>query len=194
MSTQIYALSVTTPSGWISGQFATLSWSLEHENPRALDIKLVNRALLPRTITLATKINTYLERLVTKLPDVPPGDGYTLEFTDCFEPSQTYTSSGPFRIDNEKKYKRIEPSEMEIDRATIISIVPTTTITIVSTVYEPANTTTLTSTSFSTPGPQQSLTLTLTRSGASTNATLHAHIALICLSCLFLHHISYDFL
>jgi hypothetical protein len=76
MSTQIYALSVTTPSGWISGQFATLSWSLEHEeleNPRALDIKLINRALLPRTITIATKINTYLDRLVTELPDVPPG-------------------------------------------------------------------------------------------------------------------------
>ncbi|KAH7886435.1 hypothetical protein F5I97DRAFT_1830185 [Phlebopus sp. FC_14] len=93
----VSALTVNTPNGATTGGTVTLAWTATSTDPAYFTFELVNTAF-HNTFAIANNVQASLGTITIQLPQVPVGDGYTLEAVATNDVNTVYASSGDFAV------------------------------------------------------------------------------------------------
>ncbi|KAG8219196.1 hypothetical protein J3R82DRAFT_7 [Butyriboletus roseoflavus] len=93
----VSALTINAITGGTTGGAVTISWTASTTDPTSFSIELINSAF-HNSFAIANNIQTALGSITITLPQVPIGDGYTLEAVANNNINTVYSTSGDFAI------------------------------------------------------------------------------------------------
>ncbi|KAJ8580863.1 hypothetical protein M405DRAFT_833536 [Rhizopogon salebrosus TDB-379] len=91
------AFTLNTPTGATTGGTVTITWSATTTDPGTFSLEMVN-TIFHNTFAIANNIQTSTGSLTLELPQVPVGDGYTIEAIDPANINTVYATSGDFAV------------------------------------------------------------------------------------------------
>ncbi|KIK81717.1 hypothetical protein PAXRUDRAFT_832661 [Paxillus rubicundulus Ve08.2h10] len=141
----VSALTLNTPIGVTTGGEVTITWTASTTDPTSFTLELVN-TVFHNTFAIANTVQTSLGTITIQLPQVPVGDGYTLEAVANNNVNQIYAQSGDFSVGAQTTATSTVTSTTSVASG---STTRTGTISAVSTTTAPASSGTATSSSTS---------------------------------------------
>ncbi|KAF7312810.1 hypothetical protein MKEN_00964400 [Mycena kentingensis (nom. inval.)] len=96
LSAGVHALAVNAPSGLKSAGTATVTWSSTDSDP-VFSIELHHDSF-NQDFAIANNVDPATKSITIDLPQVPAGDGYTLNFVNITDITKVYASSSGFSI------------------------------------------------------------------------------------------------
>ncbi|KIJ66577.1 hypothetical protein HYDPIDRAFT_174620 [Hydnomerulius pinastri MD-312] len=93
----VSALTLNTPTGATTGGVVTITWTASTTDSPYFTLEMVNTAF-HNTFAIANNVQTSLGTMTIELPQVPVGDGYTLEAVATNNVNQIYAQSGDFAV------------------------------------------------------------------------------------------------
>ncbi|OAX38947.1 hypothetical protein K503DRAFT_690596, partial [Rhizopogon vinicolor AM-OR11-026] len=91
------ALTLDTPTGATNGGIVTITWSATTSDPSTFSIELVN-TIFHNTFAIANSVQTSTGSLTLELPQIPVGDGYTIEAIQYNNINVVLATSGDFSV------------------------------------------------------------------------------------------------
>ncbi|KAG2144726.1 uncharacterized protein EDB93DRAFT_1241260 [Suillus bovinus] len=94
----VSALTLNTPTGSPSvGDLVNVTWEATTADPSSFGLYMVN-TIFHNTFAIANNVQTSAGIMTLVLPQVPLGDGYTLEATSISNINTVYAQSGSFSV------------------------------------------------------------------------------------------------
>ncbi|KAF9235378.1 hypothetical protein BU15DRAFT_51449, partial [Melanogaster broomeanus] len=144
----VSALTLNTPTGVTTGGTVTLTWTATTEDPTSFTFELYN-TIFHDTFAIQNTVQTSLGTITLQFPQIPVGDGYTLQAVANNNVNQVYAQSGDFSVgaqttpsttmvsttSNTASTAQLKESELRVScsSASSVSTVPTTTSPTLST-------------------------------------------------------------
>ncbi|KAG0706656.1 hypothetical protein DFH29DRAFT_872184 [Suillus ampliporus] len=91
------ALTLSTPTGVTTGGVVTLTWQATTADPSTFSIEMAN-TIFHNTFAIANNVQTSTGSLTLTLPQVPVGDGYTIEAISPSNINTVYATTGDFAV------------------------------------------------------------------------------------------------
>ncbi|KZT72976.1 hypothetical protein DAEQUDRAFT_722611 [Daedalea quercina L-15889] len=92
------ALTLETPTDWLSGTTANISWITASGDPTSFSFELSNPDIFHNSYAIGSNIQSSLEFYSFEMPTVDVGDGYYLQAVNITNINQYYAESGEFSI------------------------------------------------------------------------------------------------
>ncbi|KAH7914560.1 hypothetical protein BJ138DRAFT_1143707 [Hygrophoropsis aurantiaca] len=93
----VSAITLNAPTGLTTGGEATVTWTTASGDSPYFTLELVN-TIFNNEFAISNNVQTSLGTLTFEMPQVPPGDGYTLEAINTANVNDVYSTSGDFAI------------------------------------------------------------------------------------------------
>ncbi|KAG1747686.1 hypothetical protein EDB19DRAFT_281670 [Suillus lakei] len=93
----VSALTLGTPTGVTTGGLVNVTWQATTADPSSFSLYMTN-TIFHNTFAIGNNVQTSAGILTLTLPQVPVGDGYTLEATSNSNINSIYAQSGDFAV------------------------------------------------------------------------------------------------
>jgi hypothetical protein len=93
----VSALTLNTPTGVTTGGTVNITWQATTADPSSFSIYMVN-SIFHNTFAIANNVQASAGMLTLTIPQVPVGDGYTIEATSNSNINDIYAQSGDFAV------------------------------------------------------------------------------------------------
>ncbi|KAG1871604.1 hypothetical protein F4604DRAFT_1681418 [Suillus subluteus] len=93
----VSALTLNTPTGASNGGSLNVTWDATTSDPSSFSLYMAN-TIFHNTFAIANNVQASAGGMTITLPDVPVGDGYTLEATSNSNITDVYATSGDFAV------------------------------------------------------------------------------------------------
>ncbi|KAK0451159.1 uncharacterized protein EV420DRAFT_724657 [Desarmillaria tabescens] len=94
----VHALTVNNPNTTVSsaGEL-TITWTTSAGDPDTFSIELINQGF-NRQFAIANNVDTDLQSITLSLPQVPTGDGFTIQLVNISNINDVFAETGDFSI------------------------------------------------------------------------------------------------
>ncbi|KAG1825280.1 hypothetical protein EV424DRAFT_1471751 [Suillus variegatus] len=93
----VSALTLNTPTGVAVGGLVNVTWEATTSDPSSFSLYMVN-TIFHNTFAIGNNVQSSAGIITLTLPQVPVGDGYTLEATSNSNINTVYAQSGDFAV------------------------------------------------------------------------------------------------
>ncbi|KAG1798996.1 uncharacterized protein HD556DRAFT_166155 [Suillus plorans] len=93
----VSALTLNTPTGVSVGGLVNVTWEATTSDPSSFSLYMVN-TIFHNTFAIGNNVQSSAGIITLTLPQVPVGDGYTLEATSNSNINTVYAQSGDFAV------------------------------------------------------------------------------------------------
>ncbi|KAG2342043.1 hypothetical protein BDR05DRAFT_423110 [Suillus weaverae] len=93
----VSALTLNTPTGVSTGGVVNITWQATTADPGSFSLYMVN-TIFHNTFAIANNVQASAGMITLTLPQVPVGDGYTVEATSNSNINSVYAQSGDFVV------------------------------------------------------------------------------------------------
>ncbi|KAG1783358.1 hypothetical protein EV702DRAFT_254877 [Suillus placidus] len=93
----VSALTLNTPTGVSTGGVVNVTWEATTADPSSFSLYMVN-TIFHNTFAIANNVQASAGMITLTLPQVPVGDGYTVEATSNSNINSVYAQSGDFVV------------------------------------------------------------------------------------------------
>ncbi|KAG2052641.1 hypothetical protein BDR06DRAFT_957321 [Suillus hirtellus] len=93
----VSALTLNTPTGVAVGGLVNVTWEATTSDPSSFSLYMVN-TIFHNTFAIGNNVQSSAGIITLTLPQVPVGDGYTLEATSNSNIDTVYAQSGDFAV------------------------------------------------------------------------------------------------
>ncbi|KAG1763262.1 hypothetical protein EDD22DRAFT_515030 [Suillus occidentalis] len=93
----VSALTLNTPTGVSTGGVVNITWEATTADPSSFSLYMVN-TIFHNTFAIANNVQASAGMITLTLPQVPVGDGYTIEATSNSNINSIYAQSGDFAV------------------------------------------------------------------------------------------------
>ncbi|KIJ11334.1 hypothetical protein PAXINDRAFT_157332 [Paxillus involutus ATCC 200175] len=144
----VSALTINTPTGATTGGTITITWSASTTDPTSFTLELTN-TIFHNTFAIANTVTTSTGSITLQLPQVPVGDGYTVEAVANNNVNQVYAQSGDFSVGAQTSATSTSASTTSAATGSTTSTGTVSVVSAVSTTTAPASSGTAASSSTS---------------------------------------------